>query len=131
MPDYVNIDVSLGSKPIGTLRVPIPSVGSESPECKCLGPLPKKLQGKTLNEWVRAAILSTLAFCGYNGVKAAKVLKIPERTFYRKTKLLNIDLNALKAEYLLNKKLSRVRRKIAKRETEVQSEKHFAPLNLH
>ena len=47
---------------------------------------PSDLTGKSLNEVEKQHIKSTLALTGGNRAEAAKILKIGERTLYRKIK---------------------------------------------
>ena len=54
------------------------------------GLLPMALNCESLEDWIQSAFKQTLAICGNNKRKAAKILKVSERTFYRKCKLFNI-----------------------------------------
>jgi len=107
--DFINIDISHGTRPISSVQIPIPTV-MQIRERKCskgIKTYTERLVGKPLSEWTKAAILSTLyQTCG-NCKKASETLEMPTEVFYQKCKELAIDIDNIKNEIRILDKLNK------------------------
>ena len=96
----VVIDVSLNETPMGYIKIPVAVPSGRM----------AKLIGKPLTDWETEAIIATYLYCGCNLAKTAMTLLIPERTLYRRIDSLQIDLNQIKADFRLHRRIKKARK---------------------